>query len=237
LSAATFAVIDVETTGLDPKSDRVVEVACVRVERGRVVDRLASLVDPGRPIPARASAVHGIFDEHVAGAPTLNRLTPLIRHMAADAVVVAHNARFDLGFLPFLATNPVLCTLRLARRLVDVPSYRNEALREFLRLEVPGPAGRAHRAGADAEVTAALLLELLHRYERGPYEPTVRALLAMVARPVALARFAFGAHRGKTVPEVPTAYLQWIVSAGFEHWPDVRHTALLELGRRKRPAY
>jgi DNA polymerase III epsilon subunit-like protein len=234
LSAATFAVIDVETTGLDPKVDRVVEVACVRVSAGMVIDRFSSLVDPQRPIPARASAIHGIFDCDVAGAPTLERLEPLLCGLAADAVVVAHNARFDIGFLPFVAMRPRVCTIQLARRLVDAPSYRNEALRNFLRLRLPRTLGPAHRAACDAEVTAALLLELLRRYECGPYEPTVSALLAMIGRRVARARFAFGAHRGKTLTQVPTGYLQWIVDTGFENWPDVRHSAIVELRRRGR---
>ena len=234
LAAATFAVIDVETTGLDPKTDRVVEIACLRVRGGRVIERFSSLVDPGRAIPRRASAIHGIFDRDVAFAPTLRELEPQIRRMTADAVVVAHNARYDVGFLPFVAERPVLCTMQLARRLVDAPSYRNEALRDFLRLRTPYPLGAPHRAGSDAEVTAALLLELLRRYEFGPYETTVPALFTLVARRVTLARFAFGIHRGKALRQVPTGYLRWIVDAGFENWPDVRHTAMTELGRRAR---
>ena len=236
LSATTFAVIDVETTGLDAKNDRVVEIACLRVSGGRVLERFSSLVDPERPIPTRASAVHGIFDCHVAGKPALALLEPRIRHMTSDAVVVAHNARFDVGFLPFLAGRPVVCTMQLARRLVDAPSYRNESLREFLELDLPARLGPAHRAAADAEVTAALLLELLRRYTCGPYEPTVSALLATMGRRIALTRFAFGTHRGKALREVPTGYLQWIVETGFESWPDVRHSAIAELGRRRRVA-
>jgi DNA polymerase III epsilon subunit-like protein len=197
LAAATFAVIDVETTGLDSKADRVVEIACFRVSGGSVVDRFGSLVDPGCEIPSRASAIHGIFGRDVAGAPTLACLEPRIRQMTADAVVVAHNARFDVGFLPFIAERPTLCTLRLARRLVDAPSYRNRALRDFLRLELPGRVGPAHRAEADAEVTAALLLELLRRYARGPYPATVPALLTTAVRSIALSRFALRKHRGK----------------------------------------
>jgi DNA polymerase-3 subunit epsilon len=191
LGAATFAVIDVETTGLDSRTDRVVEIACFRVSGGRVVARFSSLVDPRRKIPARASAIHGIFARDVAGAPTLACLEPRLRQMTADAVVVAHNARFDVGFLPFIAERPTLCTLRLARRLVDAPSYRNQALREFLRLEPARPVRRAHRAEGDAEVTAALLLELLRRYESGPYPATVPALLTTAVRSIALSRFAF----------------------------------------------
>jgi len=232
LSQATFAVIDVETTGLDPRSDRVVEVVRVRVRGGRILERFSSLVNPQRRIPPAASAIHGIFDGDVARAPGLRRLRRRIEWLTHDAVIVAHNARFDLSFLPFIADRPTLCTLQLARRLVDAPNYRNEMLREFLQLETARPLGTAHRAAADAEVTAALLLELLRRYRRGSHRPSLSAVLETLARPKPLERFAFGTHRGKPVIEVPSGYLRWIVGADFTNWPDVRHTALLELGRR-----
>jgi len=92
------------------------------VNGGRVIERFSSLVDPERPIPARASAVHGIFDPHVAGKPALALLEPRIRRMTSDAVVVAHNARFDAMFLAAefgrcgmqLPPAPVMCTMQLA---------------------------------------------------------------------------------------------------------------------------
>jgi len=73
MSTTTFAVVDVETTGLDPKLDRVVEVACLRVCAGKIVERFSSRVNPGRTIPARASDGHGIYDRDVAHAPTGSR--------------------------------------------------------------------------------------------------------------------------------------------------------------------
>jgi DNA polymerase III epsilon subunit-like protein len=177
LAAATFAVIDVETTGFDPVRDRVVEVACIRLRRGGVEHRFVTLVNPGRPVPAPASRVHGLYDADLRGAPLLRQVEPFLRAFTADAIVVAHNARFDVSFLPCVAGRPVLCTLRLARRLVDAPSYRNEDLRRRLGLD-PGPgAERAHRAEADALVTAALLRELLRRYARRPHPQTVSGLI------------------------------------------------------------
>ena len=236
LATATFAVIDVETTGLDPRVDCVVEIACLRVRMGRIVERFVSFVDPERDIPARASKIHGIYASDVAGAPTLRDLHDRLRTMTAGAVVVAHNARFDVGFLPCIASRPALCTMQMARRLVDAPSYRNESLRVFLGLQTGRPQGVAHRAEADADVTVALLLELLRRYERARGGTTLVELLTAIARPTRLERFAFGTHRGTSVARVPTSYLRWIVGADFESWPDVKHTARLELGRREAQA-
>lgn len=237
VASATYAVVDVETTGLDPRTDRVVEVACARVRAGRIVERFASLVAPQRPIPERATAIHGIEDRDVANAPTLAELEPRLRSMTLGAVVVAHNARFDMGFLDCIAGGPTLCTMQMARRLVDAPSYRNETLRTFLRLQTERPHEPAHRAAADSEVTVALLFELLRRFGRLRPYATVAELLATIARPTRLERFAFGMYRGKDVACVPTGYLRWIVSADFATWPDVRHTALVELGRRGRERF
>ncbi|BDE06825.1 hypothetical protein WPS_21010 [Vulcanimicrobium alpinum] len=92
---ATYAVVDVETTGFDRMSDRVVEVACVLIRGGREVDAFSTLVDPGRPIPERATAVHGITDAHVRSKPYLEVLSPELQRICEGAIVVAHNAAFD----------------------------------------------------------------------------------------------------------------------------------------------
>ena len=227
----TFAVVDVETTGLDPSVDAVVEVACLRVEAGVVVERVVSLVNPLRDIPYRASDVHGIYADDVWNAPTLEELEDVLLATTRGATVVAHNARFDLGFLPFLQTRPVVCTMRLAMHLLDAPSYRNEALRAHFGVAVP-TGHTAHRAGADAAVTAAVLARLLERYASGPFTQTIDGMIAAIAKPARLGRFAFGVHRGLPVGDVPASYLRWIVASGFEDWPDVRATASAELARR-----
>jgi len=231
LHLETFAVVDVETTGLDPSCDGVVEVACLRVEAGVVVERVVSLVHPERAIPYRASEVHGIYDEDVRDAPTLREVRGALLAATRGATVVAHNARFDLNFLPFLQTRPHVCTMRLAMHVLDAPTYRNEALRAHFGIAMP--AGHtAHRAGADAAVTAAVLARLLDRYALGPFPQTIPGLIETIAKPARLGRFAFGVHRGLPVAEIPTSYLRWIVATGFEDWPDVRATAQTELTRR-----
>jgi len=161
-----YAVVDVETTGFSPASDRVVEVACVIVQDGHVEHRWSSLVDPGRPIPWRASEVHGITDEDVAQAPSFAEVERELVALCADATVVAHNASFDLGFLTALQPRPHLCTLALARRAFPhAPNYKNQTLRRYLEVDRdPMLRGlEAHRALADALVTAAILLRCLAR--------------------------------------------------------------------------
>jgi DNA polymerase III epsilon subunit-like protein len=234
LCAGRYTVVDVETTGLSPAADAVVEVAVLCIEGGEVVDRFVSLVNPGRPIPVYASAVHGIYDRDVCDAPSLASLREHLLALTKRATVVAHNARFDRGFLPFFASQPWICTMRLAMHLVDAASYRNEALRAYLGITMPVGHGQAHRAYADAAVTAAILDRLLERYAMGPFPQTVTGLIASIAKPARLGRFAFGAHRGLPIGQIPSSYLRWILTEGFDDWPDVRATAESELARRRR---
>lgn len=166
-----YAVIDLETTGFSPIDDRVVEAACVLVEDGAIVRSWSTLVDPGRPIPECASRVHGITDADVAHAPPFEWAQCELLTLCEGAIVVAHNAAFDLSFLPLLARLPSLCTLKLARRrFPNAPNHKNQTLREFLRIdELLRSHGRpqlvegmpAHRALADALVTAGILLRCL----------------------------------------------------------------------------
>jgi DNA polymerase-3 subunit epsilon len=234
LCAGRYAVVDVETTGLSQAADAVVEVAVLGIEGGEIVDRFVSLVNPGRPIPAYASGVHGIYDRDVRDAPSLESLREHLLMLTCRATVVAHNAVFDRGFLPFLSVRPWICTMRLAMHVIDAPSYRNEALRALLGITMPADLGRAHRAYADAAVTAAVLDRLLERYAMGPFPQAVAGLIATIAKPARLGRFAFGAHRGQPIGQVPSSYLRWILTEGFEDWPDVCATAEFELGRRRR---
>jgi DNA polymerase III subunit epsilon len=131
-----YAIIDLETTGFSPISDRVVEAACVLVQDGAIVRTWSSLVNPERPIPDYASRVHGITDADVAGAPPFERVQRVLYSLCEGATVVAHNASFDLGFLPLLAPLPSLCTLQLARRrFPNAPNHKNQTLRAYLHVD------------------------------------------------------------------------------------------------------
>jgi DNA polymerase-3 subunit epsilon len=184
LSETTFAVVDIETTGIDRKRDAIVEVACVLVRGGVEVGCFSTLVDPRRPIPARTAAIHHITDADVRGAPTIGTVAPLLASLCADAVVVAHNAGFDLGFLPLLAPRPRLCTLRLARHVCpELHGHANQFLRYALDVRIAGEAA-AHRALGDARVTAAILRVLLRRFREQTGRETTAALIELAASPI-----------------------------------------------------
>ncbi len=165
----TFVVLDLETTGLRPDTDRITEVGAVKVRGGEVLGELQSLVHPGGPVPAAITAVTGITDAMLGGAPPIASLLPTLLEFLGDAVLVAHNARFDVGFLDAELTrhgyprvsNDVVDTAKLARRLVrdEVRDVRLATLARFFRARTQPN----HRALSDARATVDVLHGLLER--------------------------------------------------------------------------
>jgi DNA polymerase III subunit epsilon len=162
-----FVVLDFETTGLQPeRGDRITEVGLVRVQDGRITDRFESLVNCGVRVPPHITAFTGITQRMVDGAPDVNGVMRQVAAFIGEDSVVSHNATFDqrffirecrLGHVGMLI-QPFICTLRLARRAY--PELRSHSLAELVRALGLTWQGTAHRAAADAEVTAALLLRL-----------------------------------------------------------------------------
>jgi DNA polymerase III epsilon subunit family exonuclease len=166
MSPDRYAVVDVETTGFSPVNDRIVEVACVLVDGDRIAERWATLVKPGIDIPARATEIHGITNEMVANAPSLEVALSALREMCRARTVVAHYARFDLSFLRDLCAEDAICTMKLARALVpEAPNHKNQTLRTWLRIDdaLEEELG-AHRALDDALVTAHILVACHRRF-------------------------------------------------------------------------
>ena len=167
LEDATYVVVDLETTGLRPGQSGICEIGAVRLRGFEVEAEFETLVDPGQPIAAGASAVTGLRNEHLRGAPRPAEAVRSFLEFAGDAVLVAHNARFDLAFLDRETErltgsrigSPVVDTVRLARRLLAgrVAGFGLGQLAWFL-----GTAERpCHRALPDARATAELLLALI----------------------------------------------------------------------------
>lgn len=167
LDDCAFAIVDVETTGMRAAGDdRITEIAVVLMQGSRREVVFDSLVDPGRSIPARITELTGISDEMVRGRPTFAAVADQVLAVLAGRVFVAHNARFDWGFVgaeirrarDLELDGARLCTVRLARRLIrQEPSYSLGALAARFALEFPA----RHRAAGDAIVTAMLLERLL----------------------------------------------------------------------------
>lgn len=169
-----FAVVDVETTGRRPGSgDRITEIAVVVVQGPRREVVFESLVNPGCPVPARIAEITGITDGMLAGAPAFGDVADQVLGALAGRVFVAHNARFDWGFVEaecrrargVALDGPRICTVRLARRLArEAGSAGLDNLMHFFGLDNPA----RHRAAGDALATSVLLKRLVVRArERG----------------------------------------------------------------------
>lgn len=171
LARATFVAFDLETTGMDPRRDRVVSLGAVRfTHAGNIVGTFDEIVDPGRPIPALAASVHGIDDDRVRGRPTLELLLAGFRGFVGDAVPVAHMGAFDLAFLRgplrrarLPSLERVLDTAVLASRLLaPLPELSLEALCARLGLTAEG----RHTALGDARLASRILVSLLPLLEQ-----------------------------------------------------------------------
>jgi DNA polymerase-3 subunit epsilon len=167
LAGLTCVVFDTETTGLGP-NDRIVQIAGLRIMAGRLTgERFETLVDPGRPIPPASTKIHGITDAMVAGAPDMTGALRAFHHFAEDAVLVAHNAPFDMGLLRTAASetgvefpNRVLDTVLLSAMVWGQSApHALDALAE--RLGVTIPPERRHTAMGDTEATAQIFLQLI----------------------------------------------------------------------------
>ena len=171
---SVVGVIDFETTGLSPAmGDRATEIAIVLVDGAHVVGRFQSLMNAGVRIPAFIESYTGITNEMIRTAPPAAEVMAEARRFVAGVPLVAHNASFDQRFwsaeLGRLGPDqdmgqPFACTMLLSRRLYpQAGSYRLQSLASFHKL---APAGRAHRALADAEVAAALLARIRQDLQR-----------------------------------------------------------------------
>lgn len=178
LRDVTFVVVDLETTGgRNSESapgrgdhDQITEIGAVKVRGGEVIGELATLVDPGRSIPPQIVALTGITTAMVCDAPRIESVLPSFLEFSRGAVLVAHNAGFDIGFLRAAAQRcdlvwpkpPVLCTVKLARRVLtrdEAPSVKLSALaRLFDASTTP-----THRALDDARATVDVLHALIER--------------------------------------------------------------------------
>jgi DNA polymerase-3 subunit epsilon len=176
LRDTTFVVVDLETTGGRTKStdgnapDAITEIGAVKVRGGAVLGEFATLVDPERSIPPQIVQLTGITTAMVSDAPTIDAVLPMFLEFAGDAVLVAHNAGFDIGFLRAAAARceipwprpQVLCTVRLARRVLsreEAPTVRLAALARLFAVATQP----THRALDDARATVDVLHALIER--------------------------------------------------------------------------
>ena len=182
--AGSYVVLDFETTGLSPdRGDRITEVGAVQIREGHIVERFQSLVNCNVRLPEFITAYTGITQRMVDKAPPVAAVMRSLKAFIGNAPVIAHNASFDHRFFVSesthcaLSTNviPFICSMRIARRVY--PASRSHALGRLSAEMGLRYQGSAHRAGADAEITAQLMLRLGADLKRKYQHLTVDALL------------------------------------------------------------
>lgn len=169
LRSLCFSVFDTETTGLLPHKDDIVQLGAVRVLNGRIIEGevINQLVDPGRPIPPASTKVHKVSDAMVRGQPDIRVVARRFHDFSRDAVIVAHNAPFDMAFLHRQAKetgvtwdHPILDTVLLSAVLFGASeTHTLDALCD--RLNVTIPTELRHTALGDAKATAEVLVKML----------------------------------------------------------------------------
>ena len=218
-----YAVVDLETTGLSPTTDSILEIALVLTDAAGQVERSwSTLIDPGAGVDVGPTRIHGLVAKELIGAPRLDDVADLLVADLAGRAVVAHNARFDVGFLTQAlefrglldrgARVPRVCTMEWARHFMTTPSRRLTTCCEVAGVEI----GRHHNALDDAMAAAGLLRHYLEVGAQRGEEPVAwaRALLdahhftgwhwdvrrAQIGAERLTARTTPGAERARTEP-------------------------------------
>lgn len=223
-------ILDTETTGLDSSVDQLVELASINLHDDR---HFTSLCNPGRAIPPEVKAIHHITEVEAFAYPTPQEVTDQWLHYLGDPeIIVAHNAKFDKGFMkPLLGdAHPLwICTYKCSvMAWPDAPKHSNQVLRYWLGLD-PDPTllqGLApHRALYDIVVTRDIFRRLQHLHP-------IEKLLDWSSGPILLPKVTFGKHAGKTWDQVDKGYLRWCLGQ-HDMNEDVLHTARYWMDRSR----
>jgi DNA polymerase-3 subunit epsilon len=198
--------VDIETNGLDHVRGRVLEVAAIRVEHGKIVGTLNTLLDPETEVPYYITKLTGITSNDVAGAPTFDQVADELQELLSGAIFVAHNVRFDYSFLKqefgrlgmtFLPKQ--LCTVRLSRALY--PHERGHKLQDLITRHNFSFAQR-HRAYDDAAVLWQFLQHVNKNFPPEQLDQAVAKQLKQPAMPKSLEP-----ELVKRLPEAPGVYI------------------------------
>lgn len=208
LFSSPLTFIDIETTGLSPIRDRIIEVAAIRVENGKVVETFEQLINPEVLLPTDITLLTGITNDQIKHAPRFFDIKDELKRLTKDSLFIAHNARFDYGFMKHefkrydeSFSPKQLCTVKLFRALVPhLPHYNLDSLLTYFGIETE----YRHRALSDAKA----LWEFIQRASQSFSEKTIAQALA-----VAMKRQALPTHLLErdieALPQAPGVYLMY----------------------------
>lgn len=232
LNKDTFICLDCETTGLEPKTDRIIEIAVVKFTFSETLETFETLINPETPISEVSMAIHHITPDMVQGKPKIQEVLPKVIKMIGSHIVIGHGIRMDLSFLAesakrFDIPNPFsslisIDTLRLARLYGESPTNSLERLRQHFNIEAEG----AHRAMNDVIVNISVFKYLSNTFK------TTQQLLERLKKPILMKTMPLGKYKGRPFGEIPIEYLKWAVHGDFDQ--DLIFSIRSELQKRNR---
>lgn len=227
-----FICIDCETTGLDAKNDRVIEVAAVVFTVDNDIESFESLIDPQMPIPEASIKIHHITDSMVVGKPLLVDVLPSLIKMIGRLPIVGHGVGFDIAVLAdaaekagiphSLSFNKVIDTLRMARLYGESPINSLLELGKHFNIEVEG----THRAMNDVMINVGVFKYLFMQYK------SLNQLYAALDKPIMMKKMPLGKHKGRPIKDLPLDYLLWAAKKEFDM--DLLFSLRSEINRRKK---
>ncbi|MBA3238573.1 MAG: DUF3820 family protein [Parachlamydiaceae bacterium] len=231
LDKETFICMDCETTGLDPKVDKVIEIAAVKFTLAGHLDQFETLLDPEIEIPETSIVFHKITQDMVVGKPRILEILPELLNFLGNHIIIGHGIEFDIALvvnaadqydIPHRLRNVrFVDTLRLARLYGESPTNSLEQLRQHFNIPNEG----AHRAMNDVVVNIAVFKYLARRFK------TTEQLFDVLSRPIQMKAMPLGPHKGRPMKEIPIEYLRWAVTKDFDQ--DLIFSIKTELKRRK----
>lgn len=226
-----FICLDCETTGLDYKNDKIIEIACVTFDLEKEGDSFESLVNPEAIIPQSSIEIHHITQEMVNDKPLIQAVLPTVLSMVGNKIIVGHGIDLDIKFIAescyrsgiptTIMHNRTIDTLRMARLYGESPINSLEKLRQHFNI---GPE-IAHRAMSDVIVNIEVF-KMLMKYYR-----TIDDLYKALSKPILLKEMPLGPHKGRPFKDIPLQYLLWAVNKDFDQ--DLMFSLKVELKKRK----
>jgi DNA polymerase-3 subunit epsilon len=236
---------DLETTGVNPKLDRIVEITMIKITKNKIHDPVVIRMNPSIPIPSGASNVHGIFDDDVAELPGFKAVGKKIADIMEGSDYAGYNAKkYDVPLLQAEFARYKFDIDMTKGDVVDPFVIFKSKMRHNLTSAMEYYAGRelnnAHNSLADTLAALEVLSEQLERYDdlpitvsglsvgnigksRGPKKPKEHFIIRE-----GKAYCNFGKHEGKHISELPTGYLGWMLNEKDDPFPEMTHKIIQE---------
>lgn len=232
LTDEIFICLDCESTGLEPTTDRIIEIAVAQFTFQGILQQYETLIDPECPIPTTSQEIHKISQEMIAGKPKIREVLPKILSMIEGHTIVGHGIGFDVSLIAHEAKRfeipskiqhqPQIDTLRLARLYGESPVNSLERLRQHFNIQPEG----AHRAMSDVIVNIEVFKQLTKAFHNS------EQIFNTLQKPIKLKAMPLGKHKGRRFDEIPLEYLLWAEKKDFDQ--DLLYSIRLELRNRKK---